>query len=417
VAARGEAETGRTADLSLRFTEGEGNAQIYFCLLKGISNTHMLLYFKRSFIILSFLTSFILWIPLRILNFLLYPPKNFQDPPKKILVQDGYLLGDTLQYSRTLAALHKAFPNSEVHLITRAVACEFLKTSGWVHGFVPFSPPWLFRQPLIASVKAVSACVRHLRSQRFDMAIDLVGDIRGLAFLFACNIPQRLSFSDFGGRPWCTKAYATPKNARHLTARWAYLVHRITGRDAEPSAKPLWPLLTREAAAAAAAPAAGRRLVLIHPATFNPEKQWPAEKFAKVIDRLMAQETLEARIICGKDDAPVANAVVSLLASPCPVAFPTFGELEMLLKQAAVLLCLDSFVQHAAAALGTPVVAVYGPSRPQFFAPCADRIAVVWNDSEIKPPYRECTGPRPVAANSSDTVFKAVATMAQHNKE
>ena len=376
----------------------------------------MLLYFKRSFIILSFMISFVLWIPLRILNFLFYPSKNIKNPPKKILVQDGYLLGDTLQYSRALAALRSAFAESEVHLITHASACEFLRMSGWVHGFVPFSAPWQFRQPFFASLKAVWACIRQVRSQRFDMAIDLSGDIRGLAFLFACNIPQRISFSDFGGRPWCTRAYATPANARHLMARWAYLVHRITGRDADSCAGPLWPALTKEIALAPG-PSGARRLVLVHPGTSNPEKQWPAERFARVIDRLMAQETFETCIIAGKADAPVADAIVSRLKAPCRVLFPTFSELEILLKQARVLLCLDSFTQHAAAALGTPAVVLYGPSRPQFFAPRADNVAVVWNNRMIKPPYQECTGPRPVTANTSEIVFKAVVGMAQQYKE
>ena len=259
------------------------------------------------------------------------------------------------------------------------------------------------------------ACLRQVRSLHFDMAIDLSGDIRGLAFLFACNIPERISFSDFGGRPWCTRAYATPKNARHLMARWSYLVGRITGRDTDSCAGPLWPSLTKEITPAPLL-AGGRRLVLVHPGTFNPEKQWSAEMFAQVIDRLMAQETFETCIIAGKADAPVANAIISRLKAPCRVLFPTFYELEMLLKQARALLCLDSFAQHAAAALGAPAVVLYGPSRPQFFAPCTGNVAVVWNDCIIKPPYQDCTGPRPVLANTSDTVFKAVAGMAQQYK-
>jgi ADP-heptose:LPS heptosyltransferase len=131
----------------------------------------------------------------------------------------------------------------------------------------------------------------------------------------------------------------------------------------------------------------------------------------------MAQETFETCIIAGKADAPVANTIVSRLKAPCLVLFPTFCELETLLKQARVLLCLDSFAQHAAAALGTPSVVLYGPSRPQYFAPCTGSVAVVWNDCIIKPPYRECTGARPVTANTSDTVFKAVVEMAQQYKE
>jgi ADP-heptose:LPS heptosyltransferase len=253
-------------------------------------------------------------------------------------------------------------------------------------------------------------------SFHFDMAIDLVGDIRGLAFLLACNIPERISFIDFGGRPWCTRAYATPKNARHLMARWAYLVGRITGRDTDPCAVPLWPSLTKEITPAPGRSGSGR-LVLVHPGTFNPEKQWPAERFAQVIERLMEQEALETCIIAGKGDAPAVDAIVSQLAAPCRVLFPTFYELEMLLKQARVLLCLDSFAQHAASALGTPAVVVYGPSMPRFFAPCTGSVAVVWNNCIVRRPYLECTGPRPVAANSSDTVFKAVVEMTEQYKE
>jgi ADP-heptose:LPS heptosyltransferase len=372
----------------------------------------MLLYFKRSFIILSFIASFVLWIPLYILNFFLNPRKKESTQPKKILVQDGYLLGDTLQYSRALAALRSAFPESEVHLITHASACEFLRMSGWVHGFVPFSAPWQFKQPFFTSLKAVWTGVKLVRSQRFDMAIDLSGDIRGLAFLFACNIPQRISFSDFGGRPWCTRAYATPETARHLMARWAYLVSCITGRVEEPYAGPLWPTLIKEISPSPR-PSGGRRLVLVHPGTSNPEKQWPAERFEQVIERLLEQETLETCIIAGKADAPITDAIVSRLKAQCRVLYPTFNELEILLKQARVLLCLDSFAQHAAAALGTPAVVVYGPSRPQFFAPCGGNMMVVWNNRVIRPPYQECTGPRPVSANTSDTVFKAVIGMAQ----
>jgi ADP-heptose:LPS heptosyltransferase len=76
--------------------------------------------------------------------------------------------------------------------------------------------------------------------------------------------------------------------------------------------------------------------------------------------------------------------------------------------KARLLVCLDSFCQHAASSLGTPVVGIYGPSRPCYSAPQAGRISIVWNDRILRPPYTEYAGPRPMAASSARTVFSAV---------
>jgi heptosyltransferase I len=371
----------------------------------------MLRYYRPSFIILSHIISFLLWVPLRIINVLVNRSGSSRSPVHKILVQDGYLLGDVILYSRALVTLRAAFPAAEIHLITHPAACDLLKSSGWVNGLIPFAAPWQSRTSFFKAIMSSAACIRRLRGEKYDMAIDLHGDIRGLAFLFLCGIKQRVSFSDFGGRPWCTASYATPASARHQSARCSYLIHCIAGTGLDQCVQLLWPTQAVDTAFSGSAVPPG--CVLVHPATFNPEKQWPVERFAQVIDMIRDREKREVVIIAGEADATTVNAVVSRLKNHCLVEYPLFYMLEQLLKRASVLVCLDSFVQHAAAALETPMVVLYGPSSPHYVAPCEGIVRVVWNDRIIKPPYHEWNGARPVSANSCDTVVKAVAGLLQ----
>lgn len=372
----------------------------------------MLLYYSRTYRFFFRFLSAVLRIPLRIANRIINAgPRAFSNP-KKILVQDGYFLGDVLLVSRALCALRAAFPSSEVHLLAQPAGCELLHDSGWIDKCISFTPPWSFPGPFFTSVKAVFSCIRLLRRQRYDCAIDFHGEVRGLAMLFFCNIPCRISFSDIGGAPWCTEAYATPSHAVQQMKRSVYLIRCITGRDYDAGDRPLWPVLTKDSSAQAADSAvktASIPNILIHPGTANRDKQWPVQRFVELIDMITALHTHEVTIVAGKDDSELTASLVRDIRRPCSLVFPTFSQLELLLKQASVLVCLDSFCQHAASSLGIPVVGVYGPSMPLYSAPLAGPVSIVWNNRIIKPPYREFTKPCPVSVNTAQTVFSAVA--------
>jgi ADP-heptose:LPS heptosyltransferase len=374
----------------------------------------MLLYYRRTYMVLSHCLAIILWLPLRIANKLLNPGRRTASPPKKILIQDGYFLGDLLLLSHALKSIRAAFPESQVHLLAQPAGCELLRNSGWIDKFITFSPPWSFKQPLCGAIRAVLSCIRTLRIEHYDLAIDFHGEVRGLALLFFCTIPFRISFSDFGGRPWCTASYATPKHAVQQMKRSMYLVQRITGRDAGTSDFPLWPLFTKsdvptEQQKTAGGGDAGRGgIILIHPATANPDKQWPAACFTELIDMLDIQQSPSITLVGGKEDKTILDAIIAGVKRPCRIVYPTFAELEQLLRKARLLVCLDSFCQHAASSLGTPVVGIYGPSKPYYSAPQAGPISIVWNDRILRPPYAGYDGPRSMAASTARTVFSAI---------
>lgn len=116
---------------------------------------------------------------------------------------------------------------------------------------------------------------------------------------------------------------------------------------------------------------ASERVLLVHPGSRSPMRVWPAERFAAVID--FAQDELGAQVMLvgGPTDEPVLNEIrrhVRTHLLPLPGSLP-IGRFASLAGISHAMLCHDSGPMHVAAAVGTPVVAIYGSQNPTLFQP------------------------------------------------
>jgi ADP-heptose:LPS heptosyltransferase len=116
------------------------------------------------------------------------------------------------------------------------------------------------------------------------------------------------------------------------------------------------------------------RVLLVHPGSRSAMRVWPAERFAEVID--FAQDELDAQVILtgGPADEPLLAAVrerVQTHLLNLPANLP-IGGFAALAKLSHALLCHDSGPMHVAAAVGTPVIAIYGSQNAQLFRPMGD---------------------------------------------
>lgn len=168
-----------------------------------------------------------------------------------------------------------------------------------------------------------------------------------------------------------------------------------------------------------AIPANGRKL-LIHPGSRSEYRIWPADRFAAVADRLRSECHVQVFLTAGPREQPLVDAIraharteIRVLAAPA-----TASALAALLAQFDAFLCHDSGPMHVAAAVGTPVIALFG-----------SQYAVIWRP--LGPTHRvlqtalpcACIGaaaPTPCVRDDSyrsycvrmldpDTVFAAVA--------
>ncbi len=147
----------------------------------------------------------------------------------------------------------------------------------------------------------------------------------------------------------------------------------VTSRDVR-----LVPLAPDIAAAQKLVPRGGNK-VLIHPGSRSPFRVWPVERFADVCDRL--QDTLGAQVFltAGPAERPLVEQIraqtrshVVVLDAPADV-----GRLAALLAQFDAFLCHDSGPMHVAAAVGTPVVALFGSQNATIWRPLGPRHTIL----------------------------------------
>lgn len=137
---------------------------------------------------------------------------------------------------------------------------------------------------------------------------------------------------------------------------------------------------------------AGRVLVLCPGAEFGPAKRWPAVHFAAVARHYRTQGW-QVWLLGSARDAPVTGAVNTAAGGGCvDLAGRTdLGQACDVIAVADLVISNDSGLMHVAAALGRPLVAVYGSSDPGFTPPLSDRARVLYLNLPCSPCFkREC---------------------------
>lgn len=127
----------------------------------------------------------------------------------------------------------------------------------------------------------------------------------------------------------------------------------------------------------------GQLLVAVHPGGSHfAAKRWPLSRFAELITRLHDDPNCQVVIIGGKDDRRLAGEIMEHLTG---VRQPWIAAGEARLRQTAALLAHcrvmvgnDSGPAHLAAAMETPVVALFGPTSPANFSPYGPENQVLW---------------------------------------
>jgi len=146
--------------------------------------------------------------------------------------------------------------------------------------------------------------------------------------------------------------------------------------------KPVPRIFLSDADRAGAAKFAGKCFVAIHPGSGSEKKNWPVEKFAAVAGKL---ET-ELLVVEGEADGRVVSRLVEAIA-PRPVTVArglSLIELAAVLEKCAVFAGNDSGITHLAAAVGIPVVAMFGPASTPVWEPTGERVSVVrFGDDDV----------------------------------
>lgn len=234
------------------------------------------------------------------------------------------------------------------------------------------------------SVTGFARMANRLRGRRYDAAYLAQGSARSGALALAARIPRRVGFETSSGRAFYTVRVPAPAGMHH--AEKLFTLGSAGG--ARPwSRDELRPRLYPGAGESrivdellGAGAGDGRPLVALAPGSVWATKRWP--HYPALARALAARARL--LVIGGKDDTALAAEILS--AADDPAAVDATGRLTLLasaelIGRAKVIVSNDSAPLHLASAMGTPTVAVFGPTVPAFgFGPLARRSAIVEDD-------------------------------------
>ena len=151
---------------------------------------------------------------------------------------------------------------------------------------------------------------------------------------------------------------------------------------------------------------------LINPSAAWPNKRWPPESFGKVAAYLQRQHGRRSVVLWGPGEEPIAQAVVDASGGAAVVApQTTIADLVSLSRRASLFLSGDTGPLHIAAAVGTPVIALFGPTSASRNGPWDPRdISISRYDSCVCHYQRRCRRPDDwcLAGIAVDQVTKAI---------
>jgi heptosyltransferase-2 len=306
----------------------------------------------------------------------------------RLVVRAPGWLGDAILSLPAAAAVRRHFASAHLTIAAPAsVAAIF-------HERTDVAPDAVMELP-----STTRGAVAALQAGAFAAGIQFPTSF-GSAWQFRrARIPARWGYPT-AGRGWLlTRKSLRRGGRRHLADYYRDLVRGLDVECADNVAPRLAP--SPSSAARAAALLAERRVPASAPivgfapgAAYGQAKQWPPARVAQVIARLVAETPATCVIVGAAHDRDAARAIESWLRAHAPgaaarvadlVGKTTLGALVGVAARAAVFVSNDSGAMHVAAAVGRPVVAIFGPTdervtgplgghdvltRPVFCRPC-----------------------------------------------
>ncbi|HEV2327828.1 MAG TPA: lipopolysaccharide heptosyltransferase II [Verrucomicrobiae bacterium] len=340
---------------------------------------------------------------------------------KRLLVRGTNWLGDAVMTTPALMRLREKFPGAHIALITPEKLGQL-----WLHH------PAVDEVISFSAGQGVFSVAGKLRKGKFDVALVLPNSPRSAMEVFFAMIPSRIGYArpwrnffltqTVAPRPGAVKMRKRPVSevkalidsspqARIRTAPILASVHQAheylhlaaaVGASAEPFPATLHvtPDEVTTARQKFGLAAVSNPIFGLNPgAEYGPAKRWPIERFIAAAKEIQKRTNCVWILFGANSDVEMTNQIESALLPGGPAVFNVAGktslrELMSLMKLCRVFLTNDTGPMHLAAALGVPVVAIFGSTSPELTAPLPaseSRLQILASDTPCSPCFlREC---------------------------
>ncbi len=223
------------------------------------------------------------------------------------------------------------------------------------------------RIPRRQGLRAWRGAVAELRGESYDLVVDLQGLLKSAIVARLARSPRRIgpSFHREGSHLLYTEVAGPRNKGRHAVEECMDVLERL---GLQRPGTPSFPLRLPEGPEGVRT---GSPRIAIAPLSRWRTKNWPSAHFAELMRRMDAELQAELHLVGGPSDKTPADQLIaeSGVSARNHCGEYTLGQSCALLKSMDLLVCNDSGPMHMAAAVGTPCVALFGPTLPDRTGP------------------------------------------------
>ena len=294
----------------------------------------------------------------------------------RVLIVRLSSLGDVVHTLPVAAALRRALPDAAIDWVVDERNADLLALVPVLDRVV------VLRTRSRSAIGAFIDCRRALRRRTYDVALDVQGLGKSALVARLSGAPRVVGFTPpFLRERWSRLFHtetADPGRPTHVVDRNLGLLTALGIEDTRWAFPLEAPPTGAPEAVERLLDAEDGRFALINPNTAWPNKCWPPARFGAVAARVLRTHGLRSIVLWGPGDEARAEAVVAGSDGAASRAPRTdLADLVALLRAGTVLVSGDTGPLHIAAAVGTPVVGIYGPSNPARNGPWSPHDIVV----------------------------------------
>ena len=317
--------------------------------------------------------------------------KSVEAPPlgaaPRILIVRLSALGDTLMTTPIAQALRESFPNAYIGWVVESRCADVIEGNPYIDRVHRWDK----------TLSGLISVVREIRRESYEVALDVQGLLKSAVIPWLARIPYRVGFIDARENAFClfTHPLPSPPPASFVSGRNLQLLEAL-GIPIDPSRHRLYfPLndFNRQTARLKLASFGlePKRFVVLAPATTRPQKHWLEERWSRLAERLCKDLEMPSVLLGGPSDKTLLERIAERCSTPLPIICDlSLKDAVAVIELASALVGPDSFPIHAALAVGTPAVALFGPNDPFRFK-AESGITVLERDLPCRPCRRRPT--------------------------
>jgi len=327
----------------------------------------------------------------------------------KILVRATNWVGDAVMGIPALQALRARWRQAHIAILARPWVADIYQGQGLADQIIPFE-----HRGRHAGIGGVERLAGELRAEKFDAALLMQNAFEAAWIALRAGIPERIGYAR-DGRGWLlTRAIAVPQHGE-IPAHEVFYYLELLRRAGWVLAESAWgqlklaattpvPSIDLQVAEDALKKAesflvgagtknAALRVALAPGAAYGSAKCWPTERYAALADRLVAEFGADVILFGSPGERDVAERIAAKMQHvPVMLAGKTsIGDLPALFSRCQLFVGNDSGAMHVAAAVGLPVVTIFGPTDPFGTRPATASFALVQEKVSCSPCFlRHC---------------------------